>query len=106
MGIEPEIPPGAFYVQLATWLSVRLAPIPDDPAREAGSRCDTVDQLADGDLIGRPDVDRVRPVVAFGGQHDGAGRVIHIEEFARWPPRAPDSDGWQSLLTGLHAFAD
>src|SRR6267378_3908251 len=69
-GPEPELALGPAGVELAARLAVRLARVPPDGAAELGRLGDQFHQLADADLEGGAEVDRIGLVVALGGQDD------------------------------------
>ena len=69
-GHEAEALAGPGRVQPAARLAVRLRGVPDDLAPVARQLGDQVDEVLDQDLVAGAVVDRLRPVVALGGQDD------------------------------------
>src|SRR5262245_32182429 len=79
---EPEALASARRLEPTAKLAVGTRGVPDDPSLEAGDRGDLAGQVADRDLLSRPDVDRLRPVIALGSQRDRVRGVVDIEELA------------------------
>ena len=73
------------------WPSGLVASQRISPSKPVSSD-DQLDQLADRDLPPDAEVDRLRAVVALGGEDDPLGGVVDVEELARRAARAPDLD--------------
>src|SRR5262249_35143916 len=86
---EPEELLCAADVEPAPGLPVRLRPVPDDFAVEAGQLRDYVREVADRDLLAGADVHRLGAVVALRREPDRLGAVVHVEELARGAAVAP-----------------
>ena len=64
------------------------------------------DQILNGNLKSRTDIDRFGLIILFRGQHYATGRIIDIQEFARRFSRAPDFDLFAACLDRISAFFD
>src|SRR5450432_2488055 len=106
MGLEAEIVTGARYIQLAAWLSVRFASVEVQLTSEASEIRDQCNQITNGNLGARSQVDWLRIVVAFRSQHDPFCRVLHVQEFSRRAAVAPDFNRLVAALSRLHALLD
>ena len=89
---EAEQPLGARGVELPARLAVRHRGVPDDLAVEAGHLGDRLGELADRRLDTGAEVDRLRPVVALGGEQQPVGAVVDVEELAGRRAVAPEHD--------------
>src|SRR3954452_11267681 len=81
--LEAHPLPGARDVEVARRLAVGLRGVPLDLARVADEGADRLGKVADPGLDTRADVDRLGAVEALGGEEQGAGGVVHVEELAR-----------------------
>src|SRR5271167_2900953 len=82
VGVKADLLLGPRRVKHPTWLTVRLARVPLNPAREVGDLCDQLHQVADRDLLAHTNVDGLWAVIAFGRHHDRLGTVLDVEKLA------------------------
>ena len=82
VGAPPEQFVGAGRVDSAARLSVGLGRVPPQFTVEADEPGDRLHRLADRHLMVRAEVDRFGAYVTFGGDDDGARRIIDEEVLA------------------------
>ena len=104
--LEPEQLARSAGVQRTSRLAVRLGGVPADLALEPGRLDDQLDELPDRDLPPGAEVDRLRAVVALGGEDDPFGGVIDVQELARRGAGAPDLDERIAVVPRVDALLD
>src|SRR3990170_3003897 len=105
-GAEPEAFFGTACVKGAAGLAIRPGGVPDDVAVVSGHPGDPHGQVADADFDARAEVDRVRPIVAFGPKQDSLGGIADKEEFPAGRAVAPQHDLPLAALPGFEELAD
>src|SRR4249919_4091566 len=89
-------------VDAPTRLAVRFLGVPRDRSLVPRHVGDQLGEVADRDLAGRSEVDRLRAVVALCREYETLDAVVHVEELARRGPVAPQHD----LVLGFDHLAN
>src|ERR1700682_6080870 len=97
---------GSLNLEASTRLTVGLGRLPDDVTSVADKTPKGLDEFLDRDLATRAEVDRLGPVVTFGGKNNPSRGGGDKQELEARRPVSPDFDIPQSPLFSLDNFPD